>query len=98
MSKFDGFGYLELAEVWGIPVDKLNDEKNLSLLQARIRGNGLLDPHPNPQVIKDMRDFLTVLADKDDGYAAPLWCGLLAIEDDFTFRQYFCLLLRAMWI
>lgn len=98
MAKFDGFDYRELAKAWGIPVDKLDDEKNLTLLQAHIRGKGLLEPHPNSQVPKDMRDFLTVLAEIDDGHAAPLWRGLLAIENDLTFRQYYCLLLRGMWI
>jgi hypothetical protein len=49
------------------------------------------------RMILEMRDFLTRLVEDDGTDLTPLWKGLLALDHDWTFVEYFLRLIRDMW-
>lgn len=57
------------------------------------------DPDERKQIREDMNNFLRALIQESEtlDYNAPVFEGILAIESDFTFSQWFCNNLESLW-
>ena len=95
-----GWGYDELAERWGLPHEwkrEGDDEKIAKRISEFMLKS--LNSKNEKQIAKDLRKFLLKLADCEDrvGFYAPLWRGLVAIENDECLLKAASLLVRKMW-
>lgn len=105
MTKFKGHDYTELADAWGIehPEESFDDDRMLLDEIREYIWDAFDDSMQelDEDVRKDMVSFLWSLfwEATEICYQAPLWFALIDIsrQDDFTFVQFFDLLLPEMW-
>lgn len=141
MYKFKGYDWTELAECWGIKVErkplnvftsdgKKDKDLNLSVpekievihhingttmkflvedeeevlaekIKQHIRSNLTFggDGFKDKKMREDLNNFLTVLIKEEEqwGYNAPVYKGILEVEDDFTFSKWVCDNLERLW-
>lgn len=94
-NTFAGCDWTELAEAWGIPINRGETEVASDVRQymwEHVTPDGA-----DSQIVADLRAFVTRLIEEEHGYDAPLWRGLLSIEHDAVFVRYCCILLEHMW-
>jgi hypothetical protein len=100
---YNGYDYTELLVELGF-MPEGEDEEKFTAVEDFIR---YMEDHydyseadydeDGKLAILEMREFLTALAGQEHTCVSPLWKGLLAIEDDWTFVKYFVKLIRDMW-
>jgi len=100
-----GSDWTELGEMFGILCDD-DDAQTARHVRNKIGELAdrfvLRDPAPLPEDFRRLeliRGFVSLLRDgsRGIGYCAPLWQGLLEIQDDWTFLRFVMVLLEFMW-
>ena len=94
--KYKGWDFTEIGEPLGIKVpDGMLDDS--AYIQEWLWDNGW-ETHfePKKAVIKECRKFLKALS-KAKNYEQPMWKGILAIKDNFSFMRFFINNLPYMW-
>ncbi|TQR33947.1 hypothetical protein [Brevibacillus brevis] len=98
--QFEGIDWTELSiyfEVVEQNYDGGQDEKVLNLTKDFLRSTLMSDREA--EVANGIRQFLTKLYKNsiEHKHNAPIWKGLLEVNDDFTLIKYTILLLEHMW-
>lgn len=96
---FKGYDYMELAEALGL---QLPHESYLINFSDAGWLAGCLElvklEEDTVPVAAVLRRFLRALVEFDkEAFANPVWLGLIAVEDDYTFMQLFIPLVGRMW-
>lgn len=91
--RFKGHDYTELIEYFNLRRCD-DDDREAQWLQAFLNANQEKD-----EVVAACREYVDSLAEQCEKYcySGPLWRGLLAVEDDITFIQYFSHLVSMAW-
>lgn len=98
--EFEGVDWTELSiyfEIVKQDYDGGQDEKVLLLTKDFLQS--VLMSDRETEVANGIRQFLTKLYNNSIEYKhnAPIWKGLLEVNDDFTLIKYTILLLEHMW-
>ena len=106
-GKWRGDDWTEISEFLGVDIisedsdeviaketRKRLNELRIDALKAR---EGDTIPEPLKQKIKEIRRFIEKIIEQEP-LDAPLWQGLLGIEDEALFLEYVDRLLEYMWI
>jgi hypothetical protein len=94
---FKGYDWAELLPHFGMEYDIELGEVQLADLQETITSwFGQDEP---TDMIATLRQFLSALivSKQELNYSAPIFQGLLEVEEPMTFCRYFALLLPEMW-
>jgi len=96
--EFEGFDWTELTIAFGIYNESDENEIIIKKTKDYLIENYL--PTANGEVADTIRSYLGALFDrcsKVGRYSAPLWRGLIQIEDDRTLIKYTAVLLEHLW-
>ena len=105
---YHGWDFAEVADALGIPSDTWNyidnkpypiwDWDDFIWLKHYIDSLFThMESRPRAKFCKEVRIFLPELIKQEHTYWTPIWKGLLAIEEDFTFLQAVSCLIDHMW-
>ncbi len=99
MTEFKGYDWTELSEALGV----IDDRKNYEMSDIELLRKTKKEFHifrPNPDNVEKCREFIRALLKEErkiGSSAAPVWQGLLEIDDDSTFMQFLYYLLELAW-
>lgn len=97
---FEGIDWTELSKYFGIvKYDYESGKDKEVLLKTKEYLQNILFSNGEQEVATALRMFLNKLYENSKNFKcnAPIWKGLLEIEDDFTFIKYSIILLDQMW-
>jgi len=99
--EFKGIDWTELSVCFGI-IDKVEDWQDDTEILNKTKDylqSMLLNEHKQDEVAHPLRLFLQKLYDNSLKHKsnAPIWKGLLEVEDNFTFIKYSVILFEHMW-
>lgn len=99
---FEGIDWVELLDHFKIEYSDEDDDNvildKLTEFLCETNTYGEFDPI----VVEGCKKFLSALIDHEKtcalgSYTLPVWKGLLSIENDWTFMQFFTRLISFMW-
>lgn len=95
MNEFLGRDWTEISKHFGI--DCSNEQEALIKTKAHI--NSVLMTEQENVAATEIRVFVKALFERAEGKYdnAPLWKGLLEMENDYTFLKYTSILIDHMW-
>lgn len=97
LSYMLGFGFV-LVSPDGMEVSFEEDEGTLlAVTKERISQAAGDGENVDIEVVVACRKYLKALREQENGYWGPIWDGMLAVEDDYTFLVAVLALLAHMW-
>lgn len=100
-KKFKGIDWTELADYLGYEID-YDLVREYKPFQEWLLNQCLENDVWPDKIINGAKEYLQALYDHEEkcamkGYSGPVWKGLLEVENDWTFMDFFVHLLPYMW-
>lgn len=101
--EYPGFDWSELGVRFGLITPEqyedssYDEDELLEGIKEYISSNTSPVEDPSPEMVRHLKEHLTLLIERDCTYNSPLWRGLLGIENHYTFCNMCIPLIEYMW-